>query len=413
LPLPTAYRGLCMMNVLWIARTIPLPFDAGDRIYTAELASGLAGAGAKVTFLGLAPEVDTDPGNLSTRVYWQAIPAKPASPISFLLSDLPMVAVRHHVQRFVEAIEACMSQTKWDAVVIDYYSMVWTLDILRKVRYSGLTVYLAHNFETEVSHNIAQAYSGNRLKRFMLGVNSRRIAAAESRLVEAADVIVALTERDRLQFSKAGSKADIVVIPPGYSGARVSSRRIDEAVPRRAIAVGSFEWTAKQINLVKFLELADQRFRDENIELRIIGKIPPALKASLEGKLTATKLVGFVDDLSAEFSSARVALVFDETGGGFKLKMLDYVYSRVPVCGLAHALEGLPPGVLKNALIANDLPQLVDMVASEIDDCTRLDLMQDGAYREIEGAFSWDANGRLFLEALTRASCRGSSRRTA
>ena len=39
-------------KVLWLARTLPL--NAGDRIYTAELATSLAQAGASVTFFCLA-----------------------------------------------------------------------------------------------------------------------------------------------------------------------------------------------------------------------------------------------------------------------------------------------------------------------------------------------------------------------
>jgi glycosyltransferase involved in cell wall biosynthesis len=383
-----------------------VPFDAGDRIYTAELAGSLAAAGTDVTFLGLAAEGSADLTKLSPNVRWQHIDAKQASPVRFLLKKQPMSAIRHRVKPFIEAITSAIRTASWDVVIIDYYSMGWALEVMRKAGYSGPVAYIAHNFETEVSQSIAKAYRGNRLKRMMLTINSKRIADCEATVVRKADLIVALTDRDLSHLGTIGSAARMIIIPPGYSGPRVSDRVIDHSVPRRAIAVGSFEWTAKQINLVKFLALADKRFRKAGIELYIVGKIPPTLRTSLEGQLTATKLVGFVDDLSKEFSSSRVALVFDETGGGFKLKMLDYVYSRVPICGLQHALEGLPEGVLNNVVATNDMPQLIEAVVSVIDDVERLDRLQNGAFQEIEHAFSWDANGKFLLSSLS-AICGG------
>jgi hypothetical protein len=53
------------MNVLWLARAIPSVFDSGDRIYTAELAAGLADAGANVTFIGLSLENELGASKLS------------------------------------------------------------------------------------------------------------------------------------------------------------------------------------------------------------------------------------------------------------------------------------------------------------------------------------------------------------
>ena len=39
--------------ILWLGRTIPLPLDAGDRVYSAQLIGAVARTGARVAFLGL------------------------------------------------------------------------------------------------------------------------------------------------------------------------------------------------------------------------------------------------------------------------------------------------------------------------------------------------------------------------
>ena len=42
------------VRCVWLARTIPLPLNTGDKVYTARLAQAFVAAGASVTFMGLA-----------------------------------------------------------------------------------------------------------------------------------------------------------------------------------------------------------------------------------------------------------------------------------------------------------------------------------------------------------------------
>ncbi len=46
------------MKILWLARTIPLPETAGDRIYTYQTVRALARASVNVDFIGLQPDVE-------------------------------------------------------------------------------------------------------------------------------------------------------------------------------------------------------------------------------------------------------------------------------------------------------------------------------------------------------------------
>ena len=41
------------ISILWLGRTLPIPLNAGDRIYSAQLAGAVARQGAHVVFLGL------------------------------------------------------------------------------------------------------------------------------------------------------------------------------------------------------------------------------------------------------------------------------------------------------------------------------------------------------------------------
>ena len=103
------------------------------------------------------------------------------------------------------------------------------------------------------------------------------------------------------------------------------------ATERRVVLVGSFHWLVKQQNLQAFLAVADPLFARHGITLDVVGSMPEALAAALRSKLRATVLHGFVDDTRPLLAGARIAVVPEAIGGGFKLKFLDYLFGRVPI----------------------------------------------------------------------------------
>ena len=136
------------------------------------------------------------------------------------------------------------------------------------------------------------------------------------------------------------------------------------------------------------------------IGFHIVGYVPENLQARLGAKFPWAVFRGFVDDLDREFQEARLAVVPEETGGGFKLKTLDYIFGRVPVAAINSALNGIPDQLKAQFILANNLQALVDRLVEAIDDTERLDLMQEQAFALAEGMFDWDANGRRFVSVL-------------
>jgi polysaccharide biosynthesis protein PslH len=109
---------------------------------------------------------------------------------------------------------------------------------------------------------------------------------------------------------------------------------------------------------------------------------------------------GFVDDLGGELRNARVALVPEEIGGGFKLKILDYIFSHVPIAAVETALNGIPSQLKSQFVVESDIPTLLATIVAVIDDIDRLNAMQNRAFELAENLFNWDVNGERFLEAL-------------
>ena len=74
---------------------------------------------------------------------------------------------------------------------------------------------------------------------------------------------------------------------------------------------------------------------------------------------------------------ARIALVPEEIGGGFKLKILDYIFSRVPIAAVETALNGIPVQLQSQFVIESDISTLLATIVAVIDDIDRLNAMQN------------------------------------
>lgn len=386
-------------RVLWLARAMPLPLDAGDRMYSAFLAEALAKAGAEVRFVGLAsPDApDADAHQVLPDVAFTTIAGKPGSQIHALASPFPLVAARFGTAEYRKVLTSLLGTEDWDAIVLDQYALVWALPFLRAQAPGTPLIHIAHDFETQVTRDLAGAYRGNPLRKAALSVNARRTARAERTLARACAGIVTLTDEDAGAFRSIGARGRIEVLPPGYKGERIAHRRIEADTPRRIAIVGSYQWIVKQHNLATFLEEADGRLADAGIELAVVGGMPDEFRRNLQARCSAARFLGYVDDLPAFLQTCRMGLVIEAVGGGFKLKVLDYVMTRTPLAGLTPALSGQAEAVTRHCLLRGDSSALCDAIVELIDDVDRLNAMQDAAYAAASQQYDWAENGRRLL----------------
>src|SRR5689334_22423052 len=117
------------MNILWLGRTLPVPLNAGDRIYSANLAAAVARAGVRVVFLGLDnfDEPGGNPAHLDPHVKWRLVPGTPRSRTHAILSSLPLVGSRFATEKYRTAIARELASNVYDALVFDQYGMSWAI----------------------------------------------------------------------------------------------------------------------------------------------------------------------------------------------------------------------------------------------------------------------------------------------
>jgi polysaccharide biosynthesis protein PslH len=389
------------MKCLWIARYMPYPLDAGAKVYSAKLAESLAAAGSTVRFLGFG-SADAAPRDCG--VEYIPVGSQQRSQVASVVSRLPIAAAIDATPDYKSLLEEQL-RGEWDAIVFDIYGSGWALqrclDYVReqKIRRTVL-VHVSHNHESAVWASMAREARGSLVRRAVLWQNSLKVRALERKLVANVDVLSAICDEDLEALQVKLPPEQTVTLTPGYAGPVVEQRFIGDWTPRRVIIVGSFRWVMKQENLARFVECAEPIFQEHGIQLDVVGDVPDELLATLKPNCRATTFHGFVDDMAPLLSQARLAVVPELIGGGFKLKFLDYFFSRIPVATLSGAAAGLPIALRQQLMEADDVRGLVDTIVASVDQLDRLNELQDRAFHIARTLFRWEDRGVRLKHAI-------------
>lgn len=394
-----------MTRGLWIARAMPFPMDTGDRIYSARLMRAVADAGADLTVVGFAAD---EPAALPTDwpVTWRQVDGAPHGTLRSLFSTMPLVGAAHATAAYRQLVDK-LAQEKWDFVVFDHYGMGWAMAPFLNAA-SGtkapVLVHVAHDHEASVYASLVRGFRGSAFKRLGLWQNWLKTRAIERHIARTVDLVTAITSEDAQKFALDAPATASVVLTPGYIGAESQRKTITSQVPRNVIMVGNYKWVAKSENLRQFVAAADAIFHANGITLQVIGSMTEALAQELRQNAKATVLHGFVDDVAPHFANARIAVVPEEIGGGFKLKFLDYFFGRVAVASLSHATAGLPDEIRSAMICRPDLTSLVESIVANMDDTAKLSSMQETALTAAQSRYRWEDRGRDLLDAVQRIS---------
>jgi glycosyltransferase involved in cell wall biosynthesis len=392
------------MQCLWLTREFPDPPTRGDLLYTHHLVRSLAAAGAALTVLCLdrsdAAAARTPP---DAPIAWRRLPRRDVRRVWSLASTLPSDSYRTATVDFRRELDRLLSERRWDAVILDHIATGWALEpLLRWRRRTGTTlplVYVSANHETSLKAEVADSQRGSTLYKNVLRYDAYKFARLERRIVEAASLVTAITEEDAALYRRDFPHRRIHPLPPGYDGTVVATRTIGPDVPRRCIHFGSLDWIAKKQSMRDFIAVADDTFATAGIGLDVVGTIAPDFESVFES-CRSVRLVGRVPDGAPHLAAARIGLMIDRVGGGFKLKHLDYIFHRLPTVSMRGQTHGLDLRDDLEIKIADDYPAMVDWVRAHIDDFDKLNDMQNRAFERARERFDWGKRGRELYDLL-------------
>ncbi len=392
------------MRCLWITVADPVPAHNGQFIYSSGLIEAISSAGADVDVLALArPGSGHVNGQQEGNVRWWLAEHEPRTHWHSVASRYPHIADRCRTPGMRRLLDQLLAEPRWNSIVFDGLSAAWSLASVLRHRTNALRkpklVYISHNHEASVRRQIANGQP-RLLKRQGQRFDALKTRLLERNLVAAVDLVTAITPEDQALYAVECPGKRIDVLVPGYAGRRVAARRITGDFPRRAVIIGSFEWIAKRMNLEEFVAVADPLFAAANAELQVVGSAEERFLDGLRGRVHATSFTGSVSGVSGYMDQARVAIVPERHGGGFKLKVLDYVFNRMPILALNGSLAGVPLRHGESTLLYSSHEALARGVLRVMDDLDYLNQLHDRAYAACSDRFDWPSRGAQFVTAV-------------
>lgn len=394
-------------SYLWITWTDPHPERDGQRIYSGQLIDAVAQAGASIDVLCFESD---DPGGRvrpapQAPIRWHRVMRSERPRALSPLSTLPNVAFRSGTAKMRAKLRQLLNENSWDAIVLDGLPTGWAVGEIERLPAARRprVVHISHNHEASTRGAVARDYRGNPLMKLALRWDSLKARYLEERMVDVSSLVTAITEDDAEKYQCRHPGKELLVLPPGYAGTLPGERHLSPSLPRRAVVVGSFHWVAKKMNLEAFLSVADPLFAEAGAELQIVGSGDPEFLDQLRQRMQATEIVGPVDDVVPYMQHARAAVVPERTGGGFKLKILDYVFNHLPILAIDGSVAGTPLRAPDSVRLYDDLGDLARGAVSLLDDVEAADRIQCRAFDLCRDRFDWEQRGRRLLAETAAA----------
>jgi len=385
------------MRCLWITRQDPRPQDSGDLIYSLGLIRALA-AQPGVDLTVLAHHGKT-PSSGDVGIRWELHGVIPKGRIPGILSRLPSDSWRLGNPLMRGALRSLLDQNAWDWVVIDQAACGWAMDLFPA---NQRFAYIAHNHEAVLRGEVARSPDGSLPLRLALRHDAAKYATLEGRLCERASLVSAITPRDAEAFQTANPSKSVIILPPGY-GREIgisSPPLITAETPLKVALAGTFEWLAKRRNLETFLLAAAEPFREKRIEFLVVGKAEPEYFQALGEKHPWAAFHANVPSMAPFLQGARIGLIPEALGGGFKLKALDYIFAGLPLGSIESALSGIPIDPDADCIAAGTPEKLAIEVAGKIHDTDFLNRAAGSAFMKSRHQFDWASRGRLLASAM-------------
>lgn len=390
-------------RVLFLTKVHPYPpATAGDAVYSRGLIEAFS-LTCRLTVLCADSDAVRGEGQ---NIDWHIVGKQRAGQAGSIISQLPLIAWKGATRDYVERLDSLL-RMEWDAIVLDNLGLAHALGKAKRYRArnpEAKLIYISHEFEYLTRSAKYNSYDMPAIKRFAAKVDLEKVRRSEEALVRDCDIVTVINLADLKPFRKMSSSAKFLPLIPGYSGPIVSSREITAETPRRILLLGGRRSEQKRQILLDWMEVSYARLTKEGVETVIVGDMDESLKEQLSKLYPAARILGFVDDLGALVGSARMGVVADTVGGGFKMRLLSHIFERLPIIGLTGAVSGLPTPEGAGWLGAESLPELVDLVSSVVDNTELLNSLHNTAFIDSASAFGWQKRAEDFRLALSKHS---------
>ncbi len=363
------------MDILIISHKPPSPPVDGGTLATLNMCLGLAKAGNRVTVLTLSTQkhpssLERIPDEIKALINFEFVHTNIRTTIlgnllNYIFSRRPYNIERYITINFKRLIRKVLSNEKYDIVQLEGLYLYPYIKTIRSC-YKGVIALRTHNVEHHIWQKLSENES-NKLKRTYFQILSHRQAQVESKISDKVDVLVAITEPDRLWFINNGFNKPSITVPAGYFPEEV--RTEIEPVDFPAICyIGALDWLPNIEGLIWFINWVWPRIQAEipEIEFHIAGR---NASAELAERLMMERNIifhGQVASSSAFLSRCPIMVVPLLSGSGIRIKIVEGMHLQRAIVATSMAVKGINLVHGEHILIADTPEEFANEVCSLI-----------------------------------------------
>lgn len=383
------------MKILQICKKFPYPTKDGESIAILQMSKSLHEAGCQVSLLAMNTTKhyvelgDEIPQALSyyekmacvvvdNRIKWVDALAHLFSKDSYNIS-------RFVSEDFRKKLVDMLHEDQYDIVQLEtLYLAPFLKDI--KEHSNALVVLRAHNIEHEIWTRMADQVTFYPKKWYIQHL-SKKLKSFEVEILNDYDFLVAITERDLVQFRSLGYKNGCVASPVGVVPNHAMMDLRAFLKPMAISFIGSLDWLPNAEAVRWFLRNVwpqiTQKFPD--LQFHFAGRnAPEDLKGLKSGSVICHQ---DVEDAKAFINNYPVMVVPIFAGSGIRVKILEAMSLGRVVITTSIGMEGIPAKHMQEVIIANSVNDFVESIQFCIDHPQQLQKIGERAQKFIQVHF--------------------------
>jgi glycosyltransferase involved in cell wall biosynthesis len=282
-------------------------------------------------------------------------------------------------------LESLMGQNSYDAVHAD---QLWMAQYALSLQENGrrpMSVLDQHNAVFLIPQRLA-AGSSNVISQALFNLESKKMAAYETRVCRQFDHVVWVTDDDRRALAQGNGQIKGITIPICVDPDAQSPVNRRPAT-KRVTFMGGLHWPPNSQGVVWFAQEVWPLVRAQVPEatLTVIGKNPPPLPGPEQG----VEVAGYVADPEPYLAETAAFVVPLHAGGGMRVKILEAWRWGLPVVSTTIGAEGIHYENGRDLLIADSPTAFAEAVIRLLCEPKLADNIGRAGRQTVETHYDW------------------------
>ncbi len=396
------------MKILVIDEAFPYPLDTGKKIRTFNLFSRL-GRNHEIRYLAYGSS--DEPGyralldcGISPLPVSYCRPAN-SSPLFYvrlfcnLFSRYPYSVSSHRTTAFERAIIEDVQAHSPDVIIAEWTPYAVFLDSVT----GSKKVIVSHNVESDIWGRYYENET-NRLKKWYIGHQFRKMERFEREVVKTANGITAVSELDARTMRSFGQDLSVEVIENGVDLDYFQPAPTPGDAPC-LVFTGSMDWRPNQDAAQYFVNdiFPLLKRRTPQMSATFVGRDPsPGVKQLAD--VPGITITGKVDDVRPYVRNASVYIVPLRIGGGSRLKILEALAMMRPVVSTSVGAEGLNVKHNEQILLADSPSDFAACIERLLGDTALRGRLISAGRNLVEKEYGWDMLAAKLEQFLVRVA---------